>query len=174
MTEYEDQWITTFIGDKFHYNDPQEHEIHIRDIAHALSLKCRFSGHCRTFYSVGEHSIRVAEILPPELQLAGLLHDAAETYLPDIPRPIKYYYGLQEAEEKIIEVLQHRYQFSISKEIKEADSILLATEARDLMPNTDGWAELPEPLERRIVPMSMTAVELVFTTMFIEYGGKEL
>jgi len=166
MTEYDENWIATYTGLKFHYLDPSPDEIRIEDIAHALSLKCRFLGHCRLFYSVAEHSYRVAERLPDELKLSGLLHDAAEAYLPDIPRPIKVHYGLKEAEDKIFTVIAQKYELKDSRLIKEADDVLLATEARDLLPNMDGWARLPEPLPARIKPLSAATAETLFLREF--------
>ena len=72
----------------------QVETICIDDIAHALALKCRWTGHCRTFYSVADHSLRVARVLKdqgasPLTQIEGLLHDCGEAYLPDVAAPIK-------------------------------------------------------------------------------------
>ena len=53
-------WIQTFTGRKFFPLAPDGAEVCIEDIAHALSMKCRFNGHCLRFYSVAEHSVRVA------------------------------------------------------------------------------------------------------------------
>jgi uncharacterized protein len=81
-------YLETASGLHYHFLDPQPDEIDITDIAFALSNKARFSGHTQ-FYSVAEHSIAVAKRLPRRLQLAGLLHDAAEAYLGDVPSPLK-------------------------------------------------------------------------------------
>lgn len=66
------------------------------DIAHALAMKCRYGGHTDVFYSVAEHSVRLSEALeaenpaaPAAILMQGLMHDAAEAYLVDLPRPIK-------------------------------------------------------------------------------------
>lgn len=70
--------------------------ITITDIAHSLSMQCRFNGHIDKFYSVAEHSVIMARSLREqdysrEIQLEGLLHDAAEAYTGDIIKPIKDY-----------------------------------------------------------------------------------
>ena len=166
MNEYGGRWITTYTGKKFHFLDPQPDEIDIVDIAHALSLTCRFGGQCRQFYSVAEHSIRMAEIVPQEYKLHALLPDASEAYLPDLPRPEKAEIPKFEVVEGIIlEAIFRKftpiYQQGII-EVKHADNILLATEARDLMDNTDDWALLPQPLPDRIYPMNSVSAEKDF------------
>ena len=82
-------WILTYTGRKVYPLELTPDQVCVEDIAHALSLKCRFTGHCRTFYSVADHSVRVAALLPLGKQIHGLLHDAAEAYLPDVAGPIK-------------------------------------------------------------------------------------
>lgn len=167
MNEFDENFIETYTGKKFHYLDPKPEEIDIIDIAHALSLKCRFNGHVREFYSVAEHCIRVANIVPKRLRLGALLHDAAEAYMPDVPRPIKIHFGLREFEDVIQNMIDEKFGMSSrSLRIKEADDILIATEARDLMPNMDGWMELPKPLEQKIVPMLPKVAELSFLRLF--------
>lgn len=74
-------------------------DVCIEDIAHALAHIPRFGGHARVFLSVAQHSLWVAKRLPNHLKLAGLLHDASEAYLLDIPSPIKKQLpGYEEAE----------------------------------------------------------------------------
>ncbi len=90
----ETNYIRTFTGRKFWPLDPAPEDIHIEDIAHALSQLCRYTGHSREFYSVGAHSLIVAatcrERWGDEAGRYGLLHDAAEAYLLDMARPVKY------------------------------------------------------------------------------------
>ena len=82
-------WIQTFTGKQFYPLEPRLEDIDIVDIAHSLSMQCRFGGHCREFYSVAQHCLNVSDLCPPYLKLAGLLHDAAEAYLCDLPSPVK-------------------------------------------------------------------------------------
>ena len=89
-----EQWISTQAVKQFNFINPKVEDIHILDIARALSNICRFGGHTSSFYSVAEHSIITAEILEQKnankiTVLAGLLHDATEAYMGDMPRPIK-------------------------------------------------------------------------------------
>jgi 5'-deoxynucleotidase YfbR-like HD superfamily hydrolase len=173
MSESWGDWITTYTGKKFHYLNPQPDEINIRDIAHALSLICRFGGHCREFYSVAEHSIRVMELVDDKSKLAALLHDSEEAYLADVSRPVKNSMGqaFNDARTTIRQVILEKFGASGADwhAIKKADDILLATEARDLMANTDEWAELPLPLPQKIEPITSRAAEILFLDRFEVY-----
>ena len=87
--------IRTQTGVDFDVSDPDTWLFNMTDISTALSNLSRFSGHLSRFYSVAEHSVRVSETLkdwgaPPDVQLLGLIHDATEAYLLDIPRPWKH------------------------------------------------------------------------------------
>ncbi len=89
-----DAWMETASGGRIHIFDPQPGEIQLDDIVHALGLTCRYGGHCRVHYSVAQHSVHVADIIKKRggdetLQLQALLHDAAEAYIGDLPRPVK-------------------------------------------------------------------------------------
>lgn len=127
-------------------------EIDIHDIAHALSMKCRYSGHCPKFYSVAEHSVLVSGWLACEgrdliTQLAGLLHDAAEAYLVDLPGPIAHipvFGPLRELEEQIAAIIDVKFlgEFGYNQAewgaVKKADRDLLSIECVGL------WGCRPE------------------------------
>lgn len=149
--------IQTASGDYVSPLYPNEWTPRIDDIAHALANLCRFTGHTRKFYSVCEHSCRVADLLPPHLRLAGLLHDASEAYLGDMSRPLKHHPFFGEAYRDVEQALQGRIEevFAVTTDLPEihhADLVLLATEKRDLMPPGSEWklleaiVPLPEPI----------------------------
>lgn len=83
------EWMQTFTGKRFHFQETPPEDIDIVDIAHALSNKPRFGGHLDDTFSVAQHSLVICRLLPPEYALEGLLHDCAEAYLPDVYTPLK-------------------------------------------------------------------------------------
>ena len=168
-------YIITYTGKRFHFNNPSIDEIDILDIAHSLALSCRFRCHCRTFYSVAEHSIRVSELVSPGMKLTALLHDATEAYFPDIPRPIKVDFNMQSVEDEVWELIRQKFCLPPDDgSVKDADNVLLATEARDLMNLAPGeiWPGLPSPLEDEIKPLpGWEKAEEVFLDTYREIAG---
>jgi hypothetical protein len=138
-------WIQTRTGRKFWPLDPRPEDVHIEDIAHALAMKCRYGGHCLRFYSVAEHSVLVSQFLPPELALWGLLHDAGEAYLADVPRPVKQQLtGFHALEAAVLRAVAVRFGLQgvvEPPEVKRIDTALLSDERKVLMaPLLDGAA----------------------------------
>ncbi len=169
-------WIQTFTGRQFYPLQPRGADIDIRDIAHALSLQCRFNGHCRVFYSVAEHSVRVSQAVPPGDALWGLLHDAAEAYLSDLPRPVKSQMPLfSELEDQLLDVLLRHFGLALPMPaaVRAADEQLLMTEARDVMaPAPAPWGIDAAPLPGRIEPWSPAQAEAAYLKRFAELTGK--
>lgn len=137
------------------------------DIAHALSNLCRYTGHCKEFYSVAEHSVRVSfrcEELArqserylkahDDLERAqivlhasrwGLHHDDAEAYVADLNRPLKHQPELalyRDVEKKVMAAIANKFQLGEEpEEVALADDELLWTEVRDIMqPIHPDWA----------------------------------
>jgi hypothetical protein len=145
-------WSETFTGKKFWTMDPAPEDICIEDIAHALSLICRYGGHSKHFYSVAQHSINVSRVLCEDgfnerIQLYGLLHDASEAYICDIPRPLKeQIHGYIQYEDMIQAVVYFHFYIGqpdkyITDLVKYVDDLVLYNEAKILMNNTDGWVK---------------------------------
>jgi len=150
-------WIITNTGAQFDLRWIKPDTISILDIAHALANTNRYTGHAARPISVAEHSLLVVEILEreaaehrPEVLLAALLHDAHEAYTGDLSSPMKQLLGpLWATEERRI---QHSVLHTLNSLthylrheclIKHADLMALATERRDLMPDTGpAWPAL--------------------------------
>jgi hypothetical protein len=138
-------WIQTYTGGRFYPLDPREDEVRIEDIAHALANQCRFSGHTRVYYSVAEHCLRVSGLLMGQAALYGLLHDAAEAYLHDLPTPLKQlpdFAFYREAEAQVQRCIYRRFGLCPVQPhaVKRADEIMLVREAHSLMAPLDvGW-----------------------------------
>lgn len=139
--------------------------ITVEDIARALSNSCRYGARAPEFYSVAQHSLHVAEVLEStghqDKALAGLMHDASEAYLGDIPRPIKnltqmkFYRSL---DGKIMSLIAEKYNFTLDlPEVHEADQRMLMTEKERFWPNTDtlNWPDY-EPYHRGTIYMMFT------------------
>jgi 5'-deoxynucleotidase YfbR-like HD superfamily hydrolase len=127
-------WIQTYTGVQFWPLNPRIEDIHIEDIAHALSMNCRFNGHCKRFYSVAEHSVLVS--LYADNPVEGLLHDAAEAYLSDIARPIKQHLPkFQKIENNLLKIIYKRYNIVSNPQTKEIDNRILLDEKQQLMNN---------------------------------------
>lgn len=168
-----DTWIETFTGRRFYPLDPRPLDIDIEDIAHALSMICRFTGHVRQFYSVAEHSVRVSRACCHQDALWALLHDASEAYVADMSRPLKHapeMYAYRSVEKRIMDAVTERFGLSPVEppSVKDADNRLLVTEKRDLMPPSPDWEVFAsiEPLATVIKPWTPATAEFEFMFRF--------
>lgn len=130
--------IRTFTGRLVNPINLKPEDVCIEDIAHALSLQCRFNGHVRLFYSVAEHSYRASFLVPEEQALAALMHDRSEAYLPDMTRPVKYspwMYFFRMIEHRVDRVTAIPFGVPVKKspEVEAADKVMCAVEQYDLM-----------------------------------------
>lgn len=85
------EWMQTRYGRAWFFDEenfPTNH-VNFREIARALAQINRFTGHTYAPVSVAQHSVLVMDLLPPELHLPGLLHDAHEAFLGDVSSPLK-------------------------------------------------------------------------------------
>ncbi len=136
-------WILTFSGKKFYPMAPRAEDLDIKDIAHALSNNCRYTGHVKRFYSVAEHSVRCSLMVNNQYQMAALLHDASEAYLCDLARPVKRHrdmQGYRDAEHVLESCIMSKFNVDIyDPQVKQVDDWMLNTERRDLLPESDFW-----------------------------------
>lgn len=144
MTKRKGEWMQTRAGIAYWPGDPRSEDVLIDDIAHSLGMLCRYGGHCRRFYSVAEHCILVSYMVPREHALSGLLHDATEAYLVDLPRPVKMmlpeYRVIEERNWKAIARKFHIPEVQ-PVGVKDADMAICLAEQRALMtPEPAPWA----------------------------------
>lgn len=172
-------FIQTYSGGKFYPFDVNQKDIKLDDIAHSLSLLCRFIGHCETFYSVGQHSVLVSKYCKDEYKLQGLLHDAAESYISDIAHPIKandLYTNIRKIEDDILNEIYSKFGVNVTEEstehIKYIDKCMLYTEKRDLLKPGITWEiecnHLYKPFPEKIESWTSEKSELEFYKTFSE------
>jgi hypothetical protein len=169
MTEFNRPFVETKSGKKINPLNPEIESIDIEDIAHALSMKCRFTGHTRLFYSIAQHSVMVSEFCPQEDALAGLLHDSAEAYLADIAGPIKpYIIGFKEIEERLLSCIFLKFdvEWPLPNSVRYIDERMLITEGHALMNNPESWGVNVQPYDILITPWTIEKVKEIFLNTF--------
>jgi len=127
--------IQTFSGKYINPLDPDPDSIDLLDIAHALSLINRFTGHTTVPMSVAQHSCYVSDACPT-WSAEALLHDASEAYIADLARPVKGQDDMsfyRTAEWNLMETIFDKYDlmWPLPDAVKEADTMLLHSELRD-------------------------------------------
>jgi uncharacterized protein len=147
-------WIRTQYG-KFDLENPT---FDIWDIGYALGMNCRYNGHTDGFYSVAEHCVKVSrlmELLGTGDPKEGLLHDATEAYLTDIPAPFKQFLPDWKAiDARVDAAMRTHFQLEpMSLACKSADWILLFIEAEHLIPGKG--ADFTDPRHLRSLALSL-------------------
>ena len=155
-----DQWMQTFSGLAFHPAAPSPAQICLVDIAHGLANTARYSGQTRRRYSVAEHSIHLARWFlragNRELAKIALMHDAAEAYICDVPRPLKVLLAplYKPIEEAVEAAIAQRFGMATLSHpaVKAADDRILEDERRALLVEPPLPWTPREPLGIRISP----------------------
>jgi len=180
-------WMEVYSGIRFYPFDPKEEEIDIIDIAHALSNLCRFSGHTKKFYSVGQHCILVSELCG-EYKLEGLMHDASEAYLSDVPRPVKMMLPQYKVcETTLMKTIFKRFKlhYPFPVVVRLADEIMLEREHRNVLnfnlnwatsePNSwikdDQFKKWEKVYNKEIITKTPPEIEKRFLELFKEYSN---
>jgi len=120
--------------------------------------------------SVAEHSVHIARWLlenAPHAALHGLLHDAPEAYLVDVPRPVKKsLYGYKQAEAAVWDVIAEAFSLSrmIPPEVHEADNRIIADEMMQNMHECD--PSYNDPLEITLDCWDPARAEREFLDMY--------
>ena len=166
----------TYTGRKFFPLHPDPEQVDIRDIAHALSMQCRFAGHIEGFYSVAQHSLNVATLVEqtglarPGQGLRALLHDAAEAYLTDLRSRLKhsgYGQAYRAAEQHLGRVIWKRFGIrncNDSQLVHWADRQLLLAEQRQLFPKgfpAPWWTKNDPPPRKNSDAVFISAPEFI-------------
>ena len=170
-------YIITYSHVRFYPVKPVKKDILIEDIAHALSLMTRANGHFRCFYSVAQHSLNCyrearGRGCSERVQLGCLLHDASESYLSDITRPVKLHLPDYVAiEEKLQNMIYERFGLGdLSDEelqqMEVIDDVLLYYEFEALM----GYSMFDTPPGKTAIfdfcQRDFTSVEKEFLAIF--------
>ena len=179
---------------------PEEADVRLDDIVHALSHINRFNGHTSTPYSVAQHSYLVASLMEDwilrgaqvsggrALVKAALLHDAAEAYIGDISSPIKPFVTIaghlaERVEERILDVIFKALKVGFDSSnlwgmqlIKRFDNQALALEAMSLkgIDPRDWGLELPaSPYVAHFYPLEPGPARRIFLAMWdrLNSGG---
>ena len=173
-------WMATGSGRAVHPANPKASEIYVCDIARGLANTARFNGNFKRrglFYSVAEHAVRcfwlAQEMYPTnyDLQYWALHHDSEEYITGDIITQVKWAIPelrpfIAEAQAAVVDALDLRPVHE-PQQVKEIDSIMFATERRDIMADTsvwvpESWGELPEPCSQTITGWPNDVAELTF------------
>ncbi len=169
-------WMCSASGLRLFPDEPDPATISIEDMAHALSLVNRYGGHTYAPYSVAQHSVYVSRLCHPQDAPWGLLHDGPEYVLGDVASPVKRLIsGYADLERAHMAAIAKRFRLpgvSIPESVKHADRVMLATEGRDLLPQTEAvrtwWGALPAPVSWRVVPVSPEEARNMFMDRYAE------
>lgn len=178
--------VMTRMGLEVDLQAPKTDAINIMDIAHALSMQCRYNGMTSIFYSVAEHCVMVAKLVKDaggteHDQLCALMHDAHEAYIGDMIQPMKTMgFEMFDTIEAIFDaVIALRFGLTPDDRTRErihnADMDAAATEMRDLTRyEKEVWQGVGRAQEE-IIANSMSPWEAreAFLARFKELGGKE-
>lgn len=171
--------IPTKHGGRVPVFKPDPQAFAIEDIAAGLARRYRWSS--QSDLTVAQHSVHVSRRLGGYEAKWGLLHDAAEAYLPDVARSFKSrlmvsvqlgphtssFERFEQIENRMLHAIGERFglEWPIPAAVHEVDNRELAREARDLFGDTlEIEGAYPEPLD--IVPPPLA--EALFLRRFNE------
>ena len=137
MSDRRKSVIITYTGRQIDPFNPDPQQISSLDIQQSLSIQKRFCGHTKEALSIAQHCVLVSTLCQTlEGQRWGLVHDASEVYISDVPRPLKKHLPLfKDVEERLFKAIAVRYSLSypMPEEVAFYDTVALYWESRDLM-----------------------------------------
>lgn len=173
-------WIQTYSGGVFHILDPQQDEINIVDVGHALAMLCRFTGHVRRFYSIAEHCVLGSRLVPQKDALWFLMHDASEAFINDINRPLKHFTGIGSeylpVEANIMKAICQKFRLPAEEpsSIKKVDNAMLYAEKEQLLAPMDWdfkWGDV-KSADVKVKCWAPEVAEVEFLHRFYELTNK--
>lgn len=189
ITTVENPWLTAPSGEKFFPFTPMANAMGIGEIAHGLAGKYRYAGLSPRWYTVAQHSVEVSCRFTDRVEaLWGLLHDAAEAWLSDVPAPLKPFLvfaipradgGVRVASYKAIEdellaaiAAKFGLPFPAPESVHAVDLREGARERRDLYDTAPAWAPVgeahPAPYPEPLHPVSPAEAKALFLARFRE------
>jgi len=168
--------IATYGGGYFNLLNPDETPVAIAAIANGLGNTCRFAGQCDPFYSVAQHSVIGSYLTEPGYQYEFLMHDAPESLIHDITKPLKLELkDYQAVEKRVEESLSRQYRFTVPMPdaVKVTDLRMLATEQQQVMGHTEEWllAEGHKPYDVRLTYWEPHVAKQRFLERYLQLGG---
>lgn len=171
-------------GTYFDFEDPENSEITIEDIAYGLAFEGRNAGQSfsrilkrRVLYVVAQHCVMMSEVVEPPLAMQALMHEVGEAPCGDMTAPLKSLNPSYKAIEKRCETaILAKFGIALTHplEIKQADVRMLATERRDLFPwRGERWssADLAEPYDFEIIPWTPDEAAERFLARYAELSA---
>lgn len=151
------RWMKTFSSQRVHPFAITAEDVRVEDVAHATAMRCRYGGHCKEFYSVAEHSVRLSGIVrarggTPAEVLSALVHDAGEYVLGDLPRPVKHAIEMlpyRLLEKRVQAAVNEAFEAEpVTKLVESAHAELFVTEVSQLFLDDDSetWGIPAKPI----------------------------
>lgn len=177
-------YLTTASGVQLRYAKPDQRSIYIEDIARGGAKDCRYAGQLanpQLFYSVAQHAVLVSMFCAKEDARWGLLHDASEAFIRDLPSGLKNLpalKGYRRIEARLQKAIYKRFGLKTvaPPSVKVADRRVAASEALALLSTMPAWLGKGGyvPINGlNIRPMSPRAAERAFLKRFDELFPRE-
>lgn len=166
--------MQTYTGRIVDLADFTSDDVRLPDIAHALALLNRFTGHSKSPYSVAQHSVLVSRLVPKEHAMCGLLHDASEAYLGDVASPLKEMLPeYRELEAHVQRAIARKFGLAwpMPQAVKDADVRALLAEKRDLLTVDHDWGFDVEPMSGPVLPYGWREAKQLFEDRYKEIAG---